>query len=827
MEGTQPCAEPASEQSSSVMSGQTTSTAALVSSVADRQGTESADVASFEGHRREITDAVFVTGDDDDGSLLYGTQHHHAALPEITPYIPFSAFDDVNYPPPYFSSENSPHNSSRLNAQQETIPQFGAFDHEHLSPPEINIDFAPPSRQASFEITKPEHQVDALSPPDRSRSRNRIRAKNYPFSSASTRSQSAQGFRSKTTGIELSVPPHSPHDSHDGGKQINNAGLKRTQKNTAMFQCTLCPKRFTRAYNLRSHLRTHTDDRPFICSACGKAFARQHDKKRHRCPHMTAPKSKYAYTYGSDEDVSGSEHQFTGDAGKREEQISILRAAWATQAEEGGLRSDNEDNSQAAQTTSNGGRSTIQGSYGGQTPSLNSISEQDWADIHEPPDPHSRHLRPQSLDGSGSFTADEPRREAPSRVEAGGPSAQIPSDSGYHSGLGTDTGSVCSMGSVGSSLGIPRDFLQEFIAFFGDTLIEKSGAQHWAGHALTSRSSIEIETQLAVLLKEYAMEVTVDPPESQSDPLRIKQAQRSADGQALTHATRMIRRYRPKIARYFCDNAVSASDATPAVSLAERLQQLGQQLSLTEKLGLLSKPTTGSVDAMEIVHDPQIDEEDGEAFADLALVQELLVSCRAFERLALGLRQRIYHEDERQMANVRSWVLEGLQHTACDTSSGNNIPVPSEAERSTRHLITFNVSCSIVEFMCLQYGTDFPNIGAVVTLTGSALYAQATTCAEYIKTTWPESGPAFLELLEAGLSTVRKELQAEKSAAVKIEQGAQFTQTIREGTINSPQHYHRHFDVFFKSGPHRRTRSRSRHKEQRKRSLSLHNNCAG
>lgn len=64
-----------------------------------------------------------------------------------------------------------------------------------------------------------------------------------------------------------------------------NQPSKRTQKHPSVYACHLCEKRFTRPYNLKSHLRTHTDERPFICSVCGKAFARQHDRKRHEDLH--------------------------------------------------------------------------------------------------------------------------------------------------------------------------------------------------------------------------------------------------------------------------------------------------------------------------------------------------------------------------------------------------------------------------------------------------------------------------------------------------------------------------------------------------------------
>ncbi|EPB87297.1 hypothetical protein HMPREF1544_05918 [Mucor circinelloides 1006PhL] len=68
-------------------------------------------------------------------------------------------------------------------------------------------------------------------------------------------------------------------------KQCKKTTRRRASR--SQLQCTTCFKTFSRPYNLKSHQRTHTKERPFQClhPDCGWTFARPHDLKRHELLH--------------------------------------------------------------------------------------------------------------------------------------------------------------------------------------------------------------------------------------------------------------------------------------------------------------------------------------------------------------------------------------------------------------------------------------------------------------------------------------------------------------------------------------------------------------
>jgi hypothetical protein len=248
----------------------------------------------------------------------------------------------------------------------------------------------------------------------------------------------------------------------------------------------------------------------------------------------------------------------------------------------------------------------------------------------------------------------------------------------------------------------------------------------------------------------------------------------STHRQALIKVPSLIQRYRLKIAQYFCGNVPSASPSTALLVAHLRKSEQQRSLAIGKKFGLLPKNILSTVEATRTWFDAQMDQEALQIFAGLALLRDRFIFCRAFDSLADAMRRTLNYDGEIQKGNLREWLWNG------------------DLPEDHRSIATFDISWPIVDIMRSQYGANFANVGAVITLTGTTLNAQATTCAEYFKTTWPVTGTVLLDLLETGLSKLRHAHQpTTKLVSVRSEQGLSIRGLKARKILIQLQHSHR------------------------------------
>ena len=97
-----------------------------------------------------------------------------------------------------------------------------------------------------------------------------------------------------------------------------------------------------------------------------------------------------------------------------------------------------------------------------------------------------------------------------------------------------------------------------------------------------------------------------------------------------------------------------------------------------------------------------------------------------------------------KMEEIRSYLFRELN--------------PGKLSQRTCYAL-FKVEWPLGAFLRSQNMDADTPIGRVVTITGSALDCRATTCEEYLSTTWPSRGLRFLHLLQYALDSTDKESQ--------------------------------------------------------------------
>ena len=82
----------------------------------------------------------------------------------------------------------------------------------------------------------------------------------------------------------FSYPPR-PDQIVDRSEAVRHLSLPNSNSAKSpsgkKHKCPHCLTEFTRHHNLKSHLLTHSHEKPFACSDCNQKFRRLHDLKRH------------------------------------------------------------------------------------------------------------------------------------------------------------------------------------------------------------------------------------------------------------------------------------------------------------------------------------------------------------------------------------------------------------------------------------------------------------------------------------------------------------------------------------------------------------------
>lgn len=125
-------------------------------------------------------------------------------------------------------------------------------------------------------------QVDQTSPTSMS-SHEELR--HAAYESSANRGDHSSGTRAEgRSNKALTYPPPPPADPQAQtparGMSLPNAESRKSS-GVKKHKCPHCATEFTRHHNLKSHLLTHSQEKPYACQQCSAKFRRLHDLKRH------------------------------------------------------------------------------------------------------------------------------------------------------------------------------------------------------------------------------------------------------------------------------------------------------------------------------------------------------------------------------------------------------------------------------------------------------------------------------------------------------------------------------------------------------------------
>lgn len=216
----------------------------------------------------------------------------------------------------------------------------------------------------------------------------------------------------------------------------------------------------------------------------------------------------------------------------------------------------------------------------------------------------------------------------------------------------------------------------------------------------------------------------------------------------------LTRKYAPQIAHHIRENALRTTDQNMRDTAL--VQDRGMKTSSNERHKVLHQQQQ----AKRVLgkEGPEVYDEDNGSDVHFRVVQDFLLTTPPFKRLVAAMRRDLYCDDQLQMRQIEAIVTKSLfatrsNHDTCPNCFDGTIEgEPTGFHRcNCRPTEMYHTSYSIewdpVGFVNSQYDDSKTPLGNVLVLSGSGLYAYASSCTDYIRHFWPNSCNILLPLL--------------------------------------------------------------------------------
>ena len=199
------------------------------------------------------------------GALL-GGQAAGQSRPQDAPNATNTMSEPVAAAASVIKLPNTSPDETSMQISPLSMSSFGTLESTAGGPPSINGAVASPGRMEETVDRDPEGPSNS----------NNGNMKDLERSSDETRSNKAMTFPG---------PLLSPQAADTRrGMSLPGSGFARDSPKSPSVKkhkCPYCSTDFTRHHNLKSHLLTHSHEKPYMCETCDARFRRLHDLKRH------------------------------------------------------------------------------------------------------------------------------------------------------------------------------------------------------------------------------------------------------------------------------------------------------------------------------------------------------------------------------------------------------------------------------------------------------------------------------------------------------------------------------------------------------------------